>query len=96
MIDRPSPGGVAGLVMSGAAPAVAATVTNPLDVARVNMQLNGEGGGAAAHRNTYACIRSIFRESGIAGIQRGLTTAYFREFIQNVPRLGLFEPLMAV
>ena len=96
MIDRPSPGGFTGLLIAGAGPAVAATFTNPLDVARVNMQLNGEGGGVAAHRNTFACMRSIFVEHGMVGLQRGLTTAYFREFIQNVPRLGLFEPLMAV
>ena len=31
----------------------------------------------------------------MAGLQRGLTTAYFREFIQNVPRLGLYAPLVA-
>lgn len=96
MLDRPPPGGIVGLVMAGTGPAVAATFTNPLDVARVNMQLNGEGGGAAAHRNTLACIRSIFAKNGIVGIQRGLTTAYFREFIQNAPRLGLFEPLVDV
>ena len=41
-------------------------------------------------------MRSILSESGVLGNQRGLTTAYFREFIQNVPRLGLFEPLMEV
>jgi len=29
-------------------------------------------------------------------VQRGLTTAFYREVIQNVPRLGLYQPLMDV
>ena len=37
----------------------------------------------------------LWRTEGVAGLQRGLTTAYFREFIQNVPRLGLYAPLVA-
>ena len=30
----------------------------------------------------------------MGGLQRGLTTAFVRESMQNVPRLGLYAPLM--
>ena len=123
-VERPPLHAVVNLIISGCGPAIAAPFTNPLDTARVNMQvrslllpsppqrlttttppgttantttmqINGEGGGALAHKNTFACIRHLWRTEGMAGLQRGLTTAYFREFIQNVPRLGLYAPLVA-
>ena len=93
--ERPPLRAAENLIISGCGPAIAASFTNPLDTARVNMQINGEGGGALAHRNTFACMRHLWRTEGMAGLQRGLTTAYFREFIQNVPRLGLYAPLVA-
>ncbi len=80
----------------GAAPAMAAVITNPLDVARVRMQLNGEGGAGGAYKNTFDCIRKVYAAEGVAGVQRGLTTAFYREAIQNVPRLGLNQPLLSL
>ena len=82
------------LVISGTGPAMAAVFTNPLDVARVNMQINGEGGGVRAYRNTGDCMAQIWRGGGVPAVQRGLKTAMAREFVQNVPRLGLYAPLM--
>jgi len=38
-------------VFSGLAPATAAIFTNPLDVARVRMQLNGEGAAEVSAQN---------------------------------------------
>ncbi len=85
---------VENLLISGTGPAMAAVFTNPLDVARVNMQINGEGGGARAYRNTGDCMVLLWRKDGVLGVQRGLKTAMCREFVQNVPRLGLYTPLM--
>ena len=82
------------LLISGTGPAMAAVFTNPLDVARVNMQINGEGGGQRAYRNTGDCIAQIWRQGRWPAVQRGLKTAMCREFVQNVPRLGLYAPLM--
>ena len=82
------------LLISGTSPAMAAVFTNPLDVARVNMQINGEGGGARAYRNTGDCIAQIWQQGRWLAVQRGLKTAMCREFVQNVPRLGLYAPLM--
>lgn len=82
------------LLISGTGPAMAAVFTNPLDVARVNMQINGEGGGQRAYRNTGDCIAQIWRQGRWPAVQRGLKTAMCREFVQNVPRLGLYAPLI--
>ena len=88
--------GVWHFAFCGAAPALAAIATNPLDVARVRMQLNGEGGAGGAYASTLDCLRKVYRAEGVAGVQRGLTTAFYREAIQNVPRLGLNQPLLAL
>lgn len=87
-------GTIENLLISGTGPAIAAVFTNPLDVARVNMQINGEGGAARSYRNTGDCIAQIWRQGGLSAVQRGLKTAMCREFVQNVPRLGLYAPLM--
>ena len=60
------------------------------------MQLNGEGGAGGAYKNTFDCIRKVYAAEGVAGVQRGLTTAFYREAIQNVPRLGLNQPLLSL
>ena len=57
-------------------------------------EINGEGGGSRAYANTGDCIAKIWREGGVPAVQRGLKTAMCREFVQNVPRLGLYAPLM--
>ena len=54
-------------------------------------EINGEGGGSRAYANTGDCIAKIWREGGVPAVQRGLKTAMCREFVQNVPRLGLCE-----
>ena len=56
------------LVISGTGPAMAAVFTNPLDVARVNMQINGEGGGVRAYRNTGDCMAQIWRGGGVPAV----------------------------
>ena len=81
-------------LISGTGPAMAAVFTNPMDVARVNMQINGEAGAKATYSNTFDCIGQLWRQGGASAVQRGLTTAFVREFAQNVPRIGLYEPLM--
>jgi solute carrier family 25 protein 34/35 len=82
------------LVLCGTAPACAAIFTNPMDMARVQMQLNGEKGAKAAYTGTVDCIKKVFRAEGLRGVQRGLTTAFVRESMQNIPRLGLYGPIM--
>lgn len=91
---RPPLVGLPGFVVAGMAPAAAALFSNPLDVARVRMQLNAELGTARAYRHTGDAIAKVYRAEGLRGAQAGLKTAMVREAMQNVPRLGLYLPLM--
>lgn len=62
----------------------------------MRMQLNGEGvKGRGAYRNSLDCMQKVMAKDGVMGVQRGLTTAFYREAIHNIPRLGLYEPILA-
>ena len=69
--------GLLGMVFAGLGPAAAAVFTNPFDVAKVRMQLQGEAlsGGARMYAGSFDCIYKTFKAEGIAGTQRGLTAS---------------------
>ena len=77
------------------APALAAIVTNPADVAktRLNMARELQSGSVGS---VLDCWRSIFAAEGLVGLQRGLGFVLIRESTKNAFRLGLFEPLVNV
>tara|TARA_B110001452_G_scaffold264768_1_gene268307 strand:- start:275 stop:1222 length:948 start_codon:yes stop_codon:yes gene_type:complete len=96
MAEQPPPS-LALSVGSGAlAPALAAVVTNPADVAktRLNMMLELQAGRVST--SVVECLRGIHATEGVAGLQRGLGFVLVREASKNAFRLGLFEPTVAL
>ena len=89
-------GGLLGMVFAGLGPAAAAVFTNPFDVAKVRMQLQGEAlsGGARMYAGSFDCIYKTFKAEGIAGTQRGLLASVLREGSKNFFRIGLFHPIL--
>lgn len=54
------------------------TVSNPAEVAKTRLQLQGElakGGGVRVYRNTFDVLIKTARNEGIHGIQKGLGPA---------------------
>ena len=51
---------------------IAQTLTYPGDTVRRCMQINGLGGGARRYRNSWECMRSIWRNKGARGFFNGL------------------------
>jgi solute carrier family 25, member 34/35 len=64
-------------VCGGLAACGAVTVTNPMEVAKTRMQLQGElsRGGPKVYHNSFDVLRKAWRFEGIGGIQRGLGSA---------------------
>ena len=86
--------GIIGMTISGLGPAMAAVVTNPFDVAKVRMQLQGENGSKTRiYKNSFHCIWKTFLSEGIIGTQRGLSVSMLREGSKNFFRIGLFHPV---
>jgi len=66
-----------GMACSGGGPALAALFSNPLDVAKVRMMMQGEGAARGAGVTSYTgpidCIAKTYRAEGVRGVQRGLS-----------------------
>ncbi len=85
------------MAIAGIGPALAAVFTNPFDVAKVRMQLQGEGGSKSkVYTNSFQCVYKTFSAEGVVGIQRGLSASMLREGSKNFFRIGLFHPTLVV
>ncbi|KAI0756274.1 mitochondrial carrier [Daedaleopsis nitida] len=85
-----------GFVCGGTAACVAVTVSNPAEVAKTRMQLQGElakKGTAKVYKNSLDVIAKTWRNEGVRGIQRGLGPAYVYQILMNGSRLGFYEPI---
>jgi len=84
--------------LAGASNATAASVTNPVDVVKVRMQMAGEGvssgGVASAGRRggVWQAARALMREEGPSGFYRGIGASLCREMSYSGIRMGLYEP----
>jgi solute carrier family 25 protein 34/35 len=88
------------LGISGAAPAIAAIFTNPLDVAKTRLQMQLELRKRCAttpvqYSGPFDCLRQTLHREGMRGVQRGLGIAMVREGSKCFFRIGLFAPILS-
>mmetsp|Transcript_644 Transcript_644/g.2269 ORF Transcript_644/g.2269 Transcript_644/m.2269 type:complete len:325 (+) Transcript_644:120-1094(+) len=82
---------VRGFVYGGLASAIAEAVTIPIDVLKVRMQLQGEGGSARQYRNTLDAAFRIARSEGAGAFVKGLKPAVVRQLTYGSLRFGLYS-----
>ncbi|PLW56600.1 hypothetical protein PCANC_01493 [Puccinia coronata f. sp. avenae] len=85
-----------GFVSGALGACVAVTFTNPMEVAKTRLQLDGElrsKGSPKAYTNTLDVLRKTARSEGFRACQKGLGAAYTYQFALNGSRLGFYEPL---
>ncbi|KAG0672282.1 Mitochondrial oxaloacetate carrier protein [Kluyveromyces marxianus] len=82
-------------VAGGLAACIAVTVTNPFDTVKTRMQLQGEmhAGAAKVYTNPIQAVGVIFKNEGMRGLQKGLSSAYIYQIALNGSRLGFYEPI---
>ncbi|KAJ7878594.1 mitochondrial carrier domain-containing protein, partial [Mycena leptocephala] len=71
------------------------TVSNPAEVAKTRLQLQGElakAGTEKVYKNAFDVIGKTYKNEGIRGMQRGLGPAARRPILLNGSRLGFYEP----
>lgn len=85
-------------VAGGLAACIAVTVTNPFDCVKTRMQLQGElhANAAKVYTNPIQAFGVIFKNEGIAGLQKGLASAYLYQIALNGSRLGFYEPIRGI
>ncbi|CAL1128556.1 unnamed protein product [Cladocopium goreaui] len=81
-------------LLAGASACGAITLTNPVDVVKTRLQLQGElrASGAAYTGISQALLR-ILRQEGLRGLQRGLFAAYLLQFSNVGCRFGTYGSL---
>ena len=81
--------------LGGVAACGAGLFTNPLDVVKTRMQLQGElkarGKYQVYYRNIFHATYVILKTDGIRGIQSGLTPALCYQFVMNGARFGSYQ-----
>ncbi|KAI7886373.1 mitochondrial carrier domain-containing protein [Mucor mucedo] len=89
-----------GFITGGLAACGAVTFTNPWEVVKTRLQLQGELVRAGAlskadrpYHNSFQALKVVLQHEGIRGAQRGLSVAYLYQICLNGSRLGLYEPV---
>eukprot|EP00736_Rhodelphis_marinus_P011071 Rmarinus@m.15499 len=89
--------GVKQFLVGGAATSGAALFTNPVEVVKTRMQMEGElvkkTGVERKYKSIPQAFRLIYQHEGLAGIQRGLVPACIYQLFMNGCRLGFYEPI---
>ncbi|SCU89965.1 LANO_0D07052g1_1 [Lachancea nothofagi CBS 11611] len=85
-------------IAGGMAACIAVTVTNPIELVKTRMQLQGEMSAEAQriYKNPLQALTMIFKNEGIRGLQKGLSCAYIYQIGLNGSRLGFYEPIRAL
>lgn len=85
-----------GFIAGGVAACGAVTFTNPIELVKTRMQLQGElsklTGQAKLYKNPLQAFSTIYKHEGIQGLQQGLLCGYFYQLGLNGCRIGLYEP----
>ncbi|RCH80902.1 Mitochondrial oxaloacetate carrier protein [Rhizopus azygosporus] len=91
-----------GFIIGGLAACGAVTFTNPWEVVKTRLQLQGELVRAGAltesarpYHNSFQALKVVLEHEGIRGAQRGLSVAYIYQICLNGSRLGLYEPVFS-
>ncbi|KAF9174743.1 Mitochondrial oxaloacetate carrier protein [Mortierella sp. AD011] len=92
------PSAVYGFMAGGIAACGAVTITNPAEVIKTRLQLQGElmrqaPGTTRIYTSFPQAFVHIAKYEGIRGLQRGLGCAYMYQILMNGTRLGLYDPI---
>ncbi|KAJ3895174.1 mitochondrial carrier domain-containing protein [Lentinula edodes] len=84
-----------GFILGGIAACIAVTISNPAEVIKTRLQLQGElakEGAIRVYQHAPDAFVKTWKNEGIKGLQRGLGPAYMYQILLNGSRLGFYEP----
>eukprot|EP01083_Nonionella_stella_P107822 312792_1 len=69
-------------------------LTNPIEVVKTRMQLQGELGGPSPFKHSAQCFMTILRNEGVPrGLEKGLSTGLMYQLTMQGSRLGTYPAL---
>ncbi|RLV95035.1 Mitochondrial oxaloacetate transport protein [Spathaspora sp. JA1] len=84
-----------GFLAGGIAACGAVTFTNPIELIKTRMQLQGElakSNSGRLYKNPFQAFVVIYKNEGVRGLQQGLMCGYYYQLGLNGCRIGLYEP----
>ncbi|KAK7093747.1 solute carrier family 25 member 35-like [Littorina saxatilis] len=85
-------------LLGGLSTSSAGIFTNPLEVVKTRMQLQGElqahGQYNVHYRSVVHAFLTIARNDGLSALQSGLVPALYYQFVMNGIRLGMYQTLV--
>ena len=95
---RLQPKDVREFVLGGSAACCAGVFSNPLEVVKTRMQLQGElkarGQYTVHYRHVFHAFYAIGKYDGLLALQKGLVPAMWYQFFMNGARLGVYQTLI--
>ncbi|XP_067630694.1 solute carrier family 25 member 35-like [Eurosta solidaginis] len=87
--------GASDFILGGTASVAATLFTNPIEVIKTRIQLQGElsarGTYVEPYKGVFGAFIAVGRNEGLTGLQKGLVPALYFQFIINSFRLGLYN-----
>ena len=81
-------------LLSSLSACIACIFTNPMEVVKTRLQLDGEGvGKVRQYKGIVDAFSRIARKEGIRGVQAGISGALAYQVAMNGMRLGMYEPV---
>nr|AKN21604.1 slc25a-36 [Schmidtea mediterranea] len=86
------------MILGGSAASFACIFTNPLEVVKTRLQLQGElksrGTYAVHYKNFFHAFYAISKSDGLMALQNGLVSGLLYQFVMNGTRLGSYQMLI--
>jgi len=76
-------------VCAGLAACTASSFIHPIDLAKVRIQLIGQGATNVKRPGAFSILKTMIANEGITSIYSGLSAAYFRQASYGTARIGL-------
>lgn len=67
---------------------------HPLDVLRLNLQLDAEGGSKRQFNSSAAAAKHIVKNEGFVGLYAGISAGIFRQISYGMPRMAIYPMLL--
>ncbi|EGV61586.1 Mitochondrial oxaloacetate carrier protein [Yamadazyma tenuis] len=95
--ETPQVSTAGGFVAGALAACGAVTFTNPIELIKTRMQLQGEltkvdKNAVKIYKNPFQAFGVIYKNEGLRGLQKGLVAGYFYQIGLNGCRFGFYEP----
>jgi hypothetical protein len=82
---------------AGCAGIGATLCVHPLDVVRMQMQIDAEGGAKRQFTSAFGCVKHVLKAEGVvSGLYAGISAGIFRQLTYGCPRMAIYPMLLVI